>query len=438
MEHFTTVPRTLACETRVTELLEPALALWRECPASLPGFDRSFTAAQQAEREARMDQFLKSLEGELHHPPATRGERLAMHARLTAAFAEFGRTALNLEDRHLQMLLAGGFSSIGTAMARQARRFDPTVSVADIFQASRNAWTACGLQVLFGGSMCLSPSIFAYSMLYPYTDNYLDDPATPAETKRGFNVRFSRRLQGEDVAPAGKHEAIIWRMVESIESQYAREQYPQVFESLLRLQAAQENSLRLLRKTAPSGGVDVLALSFEKGGASVLADGYLAGGTMSPEQARFVFNWGVFLQLADDLQDVQEDRRDGVRTIFSLAAGSEPLDELTNRLMQFGGRVMMQMHDLPGVDCLPLRQLISRSCLSFLVRSAGEAGELYNAPYVAAIQSLSPFRFAFLNDRRRRFARHSGMLAKLFEAFLAGDPDEPAFPLLPTSLMPRF
>jgi hypothetical protein len=420
-------------ETRVTELLDPALALWGECPATLPAFDRAFTAAQQAEREARMDHFLKSLEGELHHPPANRGERQAMHERLTAAFAEFGRTALNLDDRHLQMLLAGGFSTIGTAMARQARSFDPSVSVADIFQASRNAWTACGLQVLFGGSMCLSPSIFAYSMLYPYTDNYLDDPATPVETKRGFNHRFSRRLHGQGIAPEGNHEATIWRLVDLIESQYGRDRYPQVFESLLRIQAAQERSLRLL-----ADGGDVLALSFEKGGASVLADGYLAAGTLLPEQARFVFNWGVFLQLADDLQDVQEDLLGGVRTIFSQAAGVEPLDGLTNRLMQFGGKVMMQMHDLPGVDCLPLRQLISRSCLSFLVRSAGEAGALYNAAYVAAIESLSPFRFAFLNDRRRRFARHSGMMAKLFEAFLAGDPDEPAFPLLPSSLMPRF
>ncbi|SPE31242.1 conserved hypothetical protein [Candidatus Sulfopaludibacter sp. SbA3] len=380
-----------------------------------------------------MDHFLKLLERELHHPPCTRSERMAMHERLTAAFAEFGRTALNLNDRHLQMLLAGGFSTIGTSMARDARRFDPTVTVADIFQASRNAWTACGLQVLFGGAMCLSPAIFAYSMLYPYTDNYLDDPDTPAETKRGFNRRFSRRLQGDGIAPAGTGEAIIWRLVDLIESQYDRGRYPQVFESLLLIQAAQEKSLRLM-----SAGADVLALSFEKGGTSVLADGYLAAGNLSPEQARFVFNWGVFLQLADDLQDVQEDRSGGVRTIFSQTAGREPLDALTNRLMQFGGCVMMQMHDLPGVDCLPLRQLISRSCLSFLVRSAGEAGDLYNAAYVAAIESLSPFRFAFLNDRRRRFARHSGKLAKLFEAFLAGDPDEPAFPLLPSSLMPRF
>lgn len=417
----------------MTELLECSLALWRDCPSTPPAFDHAFTAAQQAEREERMDGFLKALEGELRRAPATRAERQAMHERLTAAFAAFGREALNLDDRHLQILLAGGFSSIGTEMARMARGFDAKVSVADIFQASRNAWTACGLQVLFGGRMCLSPSIFAYSMLYPYTDNYLDDPATPGEIKRGFNRRFRCRLEGQGIEPVGAHERIIWRLVETIESQYAREQYPQVYEGLLLIQAAQEKSLRLSRE-----GVDVLPLSFEKGGASVLADGYLAAGTLTQEQERFVFNWGVFLQLADDLQDVQEDRRDGVRTIFSEAAGREPLDGLTNRLMQFGGRVMMQMHDLAGVECLPLRQLIARSCLSFLVRSAGEAGEFYTPAYVAEIERLSPFRFAFLNDRRRRFARHSGMLGKLFEAFLAGDADEPAFPFLPGSLMPRF
>lgn len=421
------------------ELLELALGLWRECPADLPAFDHRFTPREQAEREARMDLFLHTLEAELRRPPATRSERYAMHARLTDAFLEFGRTALNLEPQHLQILLAGGFSSIGTAMARQAREFDPAVSIADIFQGSRNAWTACGLQVLFGGQMCLSPSIFAYSMLYPYTDNYLDDPDTPDETKRGFNRRFSLRLRGEDAAPAGAHEQTIWRLVQLVESQYRREEFPQVFDSLLGIQAAQEKSLRLLHGGAPLSDESVLQLSFEKGGASVLADGYLAAGGLSPQQASFAFHWGVFLQLADDLQDVNDDLGKAAQTLFSRAAASrEPLDSLTNRLMQFGGRVMMQMHDLPGVGALPLRQLITRSCLSFLVRSAGEAGTHYTGAYTAAIESLSPFRFAFLSDRRKKFARHRGLVAKLFEAFLAGDVDEPAFPLLPGSLMPRF
>jgi hypothetical protein len=422
----------------VNQLLEESLALWRDCPACLPRFDRSFAPEEQAAREARMDCFLAALEGELHHPPRTRAERAAMHERLTGSFLDFGRKGLALEERHLDLLIRGGLSSIGTLLARQARRFDPEVSVADIFQATRNAWTACGLQMLFGRGMCLSPSIFAYSMLYPYTDNYLDDQAFSRETKAGFNARFGERLSGGEVAPAGRHEELIWRLVDLIEGEYPRAAYPLVFESLLGIHRAQEKSLRLLRRGPDADAESVLRLSFEKGGTSVLADGYLAAGDLTEAQARFVFNWGIFLQLADDLQDVREDRQNGVRTLFSLGAGLEPLDGLTNRTMQFGGRVMVMMHELPGVDCLALRQLISRSSLSFMIRSAGDAAELHSTAYLDTIQALSPFRFEFLRERQRRFASHGALLARLFEAFLAGSDEEPAFPLLPGSLMPRF
>ena len=422
----------------MTELLQEALAVWRECPATPPAFDHSIAPEEQIAREAHLERFLACIQAEMRHPPCGRGERQAMHQRLTGALTTFGRTALRLDDGHVALLLEGGLSSIGTQLARRARRFDPSVSVADIFQATRNAWTACGLQMLFGRTMELTPSIFAYSMLYPYSDNYLDDPAVSAETKRGFSLRFGRRLAGDAIEPANQHEGFIWKLVELIESEYARDSHPHVFESLIAIHAAQEKSIRLLRKGAAAGAVDVLGLSFEKGGTSVLADGYLASGTLSPEQARFVFFWGILLQLADDLQDVREDCRDGVRTLFSQCAGREALDAVTSRTLHFGRYTMLLLHRLPGASCLPLRQLIQRSSLSIIIRSAGEAGELYTPEYLAGLECHSPFRFAFLNERRAQFAKRSGMLVKLFESFLAGDEDEPAFPLLPSSLMPRF
>ncbi|HEY2018844.1 MAG TPA: hypothetical protein VGH38_35305 [Bryobacteraceae bacterium] len=385
-----------------------------------------------------MEQFLDCLQGELRRPPRTRPERQSAHGRLSAAFGEFGRTALGLEDRHLDLLLGGGLSDIGTQLARQARSFDSGVSVADLFQASRNAWTACGLQTLFGDEMRLTPAIFAYSMLYPYSDNYLDAPSVPSERKRKFNLRFGRRLAGEEVTPADEREAIIFRLVGLIEGQYLRERYPEVFASLLRIHRAQENSLLLLRKARACPEVDVLRLSFEKGGASVLADGYLAAGRLTAAQARFVFHWGVLLQLADDLQDVREDRRDGVLTLFSQAAGEEPLDALTNKTLHFGRGVMQSMHELPGPECEAMRQLIQRSCQSLVIRSAGEAEEFFTKGYLETLEAHSSFRFSFLKERRRRFARRRGLLVRLFEAFLAGDEDEPAFPLLPSSLMPQF
>jgi hypothetical protein len=179
-------------------------------------------------------------------------------------------------------------------------------------------------------------------------------------------------------------------------------------------------------------------LSFDKGGASVLADGYLAAGSLSPEEAHFVFEWGVLLQLADDLQDVRPDCQDGMLTVFSEIAGREPLDQRTSRALHFGQRVMQVMDRLPGRDSGALRDMIKRSSRSLLIRAAGEAPDLYSKEYLAELETHSPFRFAFLNDQRKRLASRSGLLSRLFEAFLDGDEDEPAFPFLPSSLMLRF
>ncbi len=422
----------------MTELVEQAMALWQASPASLPPFAHSYDPAAQAAREMALGRFVQSVEAELHRLPRTRSERQVTHERITSAFVRFSRTGLDLTDSHLDLLLKGGFAAIGTELAREARRFDPAVSTADILQASRNAWTACGLQMLLGQKMRLTPAIFAYSMLYPYTDNYMDDPAAPPEAKLSFSARFGRRLEGHPTAPANDREAAIWRLVGMIEEQYPRAEWPRVFASLLDIHHAQENSIRLLRGAPSTEEAVVLRLSFEKGGASVLADAYLAAGTLSREQAQFAFNWGVVLQLADDLQDVREDRQNGVLTLFSKAADEGPLDELTSRVLQFAQRIAHQMRGLSSPDCQALKELIQKSSGSLLIRSAGEAGELYSQDYLAELETHSPFRFSFLSRQRNRLARRRGLLVKLFEAFLEGDEDEPAFPMLPSSLMPRF
>ncbi len=415
-------------------LLEEAISLWQRTPKEAPPLGRVFTIGEQAAREAELDRFLDAIQAELQKVPATRAERTAAREHITSAFVHFAKAGIDLEDRHLDLLLSGGFSAIGTELGRQARRFDPRVSTADILQASRNAWTACALRMLLGRKMALTPAIFAYSMLYPYSDNFMDDPRISSEEKLTSSRRFRRRLAGEPVDAVGGTEAAIWNLVGLIESEYPRAEFPGVYGSLLGIHQAQEHSLQLLR----GGSVDVLRLSFEKGGTSVLADGYLAAGSLTAEQASFVFDWGVLLQLADDLQDVEQDAHDGVLTLFSQAAGHEKLDVLTNRTLRFGNSVMLRMQMLPAPGCRELKELIARSGASLLIRSAGEAASLYSREYLAELETHSPFRFAFLSERRRRLAKRSALLSRLFEAFLAGEQDEPAFPLLPSSLMPRF
>jgi hypothetical protein len=249
----------------------------------------------------------------------------------------------------------------------------------------------------------------------------------PAAEKGGFNDRFRLRLAGEQPAPANRHEESLWRLTGIIEQEHPRDRFPVVYENLLRIQRAQEDSLALLRR----GPADVLRLSFAKGGASVLTDAHMATDSLTAEQARFAFCWGVLLQLGDDLQDVREDRSQGLRTLFSEAAGQGTLDAVTSRTLHFARVVMAQMRVLPGAGQAELRQLIARSSFSLIIRSAGEAGEYYSGPYLECLEAASPFRFAFLAERRKQIGNRRLMLTRLFEAFLAGDDDEPAFPWMP-------
>ena len=45
-------------------------------------------------------------------------------------------------------------------------------------------------------------------------------------------------------------------------------------------------------------------------------------GWLNEEESRFAFEWGVLLQLGDDLQDVREDMQRGSVTLFSRAAAA--------------------------------------------------------------------------------------------------------------------
>jgi hypothetical protein len=438
-----------------SQLLQGSLALWRQDRVRLPLFGRTFVPAEQAIRERHLDRFLQTVEVEFGELPSTRARRRSVRRRVTSLFAKFAKDCLDLDDGHLELLLNDGFSAVATQLAREARRLDPAVSAADIFQANRNAWTACGLQTLMGLPMRLTPAIFAYSMLYPYTDNYLDDPATPLDRKLGFGDRFGQRLKGGTVAPLDDREETIWRLLELIEDEYPRTDWPEVYASLWKIHRAQEQSVRMLRFDSSPAGVDVLKLSFEKGGASVLADAYLAAGSLSPKEARMAFDWGVLLQLADDLQDLQRDLREGILTVFTQSVARPRrgppfgvrLDDLTTRTMNFAYRVMRRI-DRTFADHSrlngrakrrkSLKEMIRLSCSLLLIWSAGAAAGLYSGDYLAELETHSPFRFAVLAEKRKKLTRWTGLLARMFESFLEDEEDEAVSLLLANFLLPGF
>ncbi len=299
-----------------------------------------------------------------------------------------------------------------------AREFDDQISWEDVYQAGRNVMSMNFMQALLGLPVQMTPAIFAYSMLYPYTDNYLDDPAIGAETKKAFNQRFARQLQGQWVSPENAAEERIYQLVAMIEDQYPRPAYPRLHQSLLAIHQAQARSLGLVQPEASPYEIDVLGITFEKGGASVLADGYLVAGELSDDQADFMFGYGAFTQLMDDLEDIEADRKAGRLSLFSQTADHWPLDALTTRTLHFGLQVLDRMDGITVPEAMPLKAFFLKSVAPLIFASAGQAGRYYTPAYLRQIEAYMPFRFAALKKQRRKLARQQGLSEKIFQIWI--------------------
>jgi hypothetical protein len=356
---------------------------------------------------------------------------------MVALFPRFASVALDLEGEEVD-LITHNFLPMGTELARWARSFDRTLSTADTVQACRNAWSCCGLQALLGQPMELTPSVLAYSLLYPYSDNYLDQAGLSREEKLQFSERFRQRLCGELLLPDNPREAAIWTMVQLIEEQYSRLQYPQVFDCLLAIHRAQERSIAQLKDTCcPSDSMrnsldnsELLRISCAKGGTSVLADACLAQPWLSPEGARFAFDWGVLLQLGDDLQDVREDLNRGSVTLFSRTiAQGKPLDSLITQLLHFSRQVADRMESMP-YGTPGLKSLLRMSWHSLILMAVADVQSFCSPQWLADLEPCSSFRFGFLHTRNESLSGRQGLYDVLFDAFIeAGPGDRSRLPL---------
>jgi len=372
--------------------------LWWSCPLDPPEFERDFTPARQVDHEKRLEALL----GEVKHIPQPAGERSAWLQRLRPTLGQFARDILNLEPHHLAYIETTGLLAAGRSFGGMARQFDPRISAADIYQAGRNVSVANLIQLLLGLPVCITPSIFAYSMLYPYTDNYLDDPGVPAETKRGFNQRFYHRLMGEPMEPANEVEAIINSLIRMIESEWDRACHPQVYDSLLAIHRAQARSLELVAAELSPFERDILGISFEKGGTSVLADGYLVAGTLTAGQERVLFGFGDLTQLMDDLEDTRSDRLAKRASLFSVTVPTWKLDNLSYRFIHFGRRIVTDLNafDAPQV---PLLAEVMATCADIiLLNPISQAAEYFSPAGLAQLEGHMPFRFTALNRLRKK------------------------------------
>jgi hypothetical protein len=239
---------------QASELLSHFTSLWWNCDPAKPILPSGGNVIEKRVREQLLNQMADALLHELKNLPTGPIERQAVHERIFAAASEYARTQLGFSDNHWQLFRSHRFLELVAKFARKAHDFNPHLSDQDIYQAGRNVMTMNFIQMLWGVPVEITPSVFAYSMLYPYTDNYLDDPGIPHSTKAAFTHRFHLRLQGEAVHANNAYEDAIFALVAMVEGEWERSSHPLVYESLLVIHAAQVRSLQLLQKRTPPYG----------------------------------------------------------------------------------------------------------------------------------------------------------------------------------------
>lgn len=390
---------------------------WYAASEQLPGFAQAYSTEEKRANQKRLTEQMDWLTASLKRPFTDPTSQAHFSEAAGHRLKVLGMNVLGLTFAQLDVFEKEHILEISQQFFKEARQFDASLPMADIFQASRNVWTAVYLQILLGLEARLTPSIFAYSLLYPVTDNFLDDPQRRRSEKIEFNQHFCAWLMGQSVQPLNEHEAKVERLIHMIEAEYPRDSFPQVYESLMAIFCAQQDSMLLPKAPVAPYSVDVLGITLRKGGTSVLADGVLAAGELTLEQMQTIFDYGCFAQFMDDQEDAESDRKEGALTVFSEAAAYGKLDLTMNRLFAYSRGILKELDGFMNARSTPLIQVSLKGIDLLLIDACVRTRANYSRAYLSYLETFFPVSFAALGDLQRQIKRRNLSLERILPAF---------------------
>lgn len=371
--------------------------VWENSSREMPAFKREFSCDEKLVREGNFEDFQQRIK-ELQSLKNVKQFKSNPAKSFFPMFKEFLKTVFDFEKEHLNIILSDEFKNVSKDFFNKARAFGPELKPENIYQGLRNVWIMNGIQLMMEVPVKITPSVFAYSMIYPYSDNLLDDPILSGKNKQQFSERFNRYLHGENVVAQNFTEKQLFKLVAMFEDEYPRNSFPKVYESLYAIQKGQTNSLKLVKQNDMSDS-DIINICFEKGGASVLADGYLVAGKMTREQEQALFGYGIYLQLLDDLQDLKEDSETNTKTMFSYVEKNN-LGEFVSQTIHFGRTVLKEMRCFQEAANGEFLDLMNRSIEMMIIESVGLNHSWYTEDYLVALEKYSPLHFEFVREKR--------------------------------------
>jgi hypothetical protein len=333
----------------------------------------------------------------------TASETEELKKAITSYILELDNRKLFFDKPFLGFFLEKGYMESAEDFLDEVKLEDSDLKPEEVFQAIRNVWIMNSLQLFWGIPLRMTPSVYAYSMLYPYTDNFLDSSEVSKEDKARFNERLTRVINGERVESSDPHEERVFELIGKIGTEFHRDSYPSVYESIGLIQKAQIESMKQDQKKTMAAD-EIIPISLFKGGASVLADAFLVKGELDQEETRFAFGYGSFLQLLDDLQDAESDRKEGHQTIFSMDDSSIDFDGRLRRLISFIFRVNEQVADDDETKVL-MKDVIRTCTLMMVMEVVGREPGFVSRGFYRELESYSKVRLPFFMEYEKQMEK---------------------------------
>ncbi len=278
----------------------------------------------------------------------------------------------------------------------RVRGFDADLNAGQIWQAMRNYFIYAMIVEMQGERQNAADPILAYSLLYPYTDNYIDDKTTKKEEKERYNRMIARKLKGEPVLIQSALEEKTCRLLDMIGDAYEGEAKKKVIGTLLQLLEAQNYSIR--QQKAGISEDEILGISIWKGSTSVLADYLFATQDWREKEEGFYLRFGFLLQLVDDLQDMEEDKKEGSRTLMIKAAEQKRLEGQVNRLLWFIWDTVRAFEPRnPG-----LKGFVLKNCVEITLLSAAMNAQHFLKEYIKALEPYLPLSVEFIKKMKKQ------------------------------------
>lgn len=275
---------------------------------------------------------------------------------------------------------------------RRSRSFDASLGLGDLGQGIRNYMVYAIFRELNGLSQRCTSGVFGYSMMYPYSDNYMDTPGRSREELLHYHKLIRDKIRGDGFDAVSEHDRKTVELLEAIEQSYARPD--DLYEGLQLILEAQRDSYRQSDRENPLTEEEVFDLSVFKGGISVLIDRYLIDKPMSEKDYKFYYGFGFLLQLCDDLQDIASDKEWGCSTLFTMCRTKGEVVETVNRLLHYMKKLFA------SCECAreEFREFLLQQCSLLILISAAGSRDYMTEEWLGWLEERLPVSIDFLEE----------------------------------------